>query len=102
MTVKNTLSSSVADAQQSLASALADRIAAHVERLNADGCPLVTTTAALGLWSHVRRYETPESDPVAARLVMRALDLGWRPTTPETGSDPYDTPPLPLEAIADA
>ena len=95
---KNTLSSNVADAQQALASALADRIAMHVERLNADGCPPVTTAAALGLWAHVRRHEAPELDPVAARLVTRALDLGWRPTAAKTGTDPYNTPPLPIEA----
>lgn len=96
MTAKNALATSVQDAQRALADALAARITGHVDRLNTQGCPPVTAAAALDLWAHVRRHMSPETDPVAARLVIRALDLGWRPSAAAPADDGHGTPPLPL------
>ena len=45
-----------------------------------DGCPACLT----------------RNNPVASRLVKRALDLGWRPTTAPAPIDRFGTQPLPL------
>ena len=85
----------VQDAQQRLADAITDRLREYADKLNAAGCPPVRHVDVFDLWAHVRRHESPETDPVAARLVMRALDLGWRPTTSTfTAAGPLGTPSL--------
>lgn len=94
VTGRDGLCTPVQEAQQRLADALTDRLRAHADKLNAAGCPPVRYTDVLDLWAHVRRYQTPELDPVAARLVMYALDLGWRPTTSNTDADALGTPSL--------
>lgn len=94
MTARDGLATPIQDAQQQLADALADSLVAHAQLLNEQGCPPVHLTAVLNLWAHVRRHQAPELDPVAARLVMRTLDLGWRPTTAATSGDEFGTPPM--------
>lgn len=96
MNAPDALATPVAAAQDALTTALLSDLHAHTAQLRAQGCPPVTDHAVTDLWAHVRRHLTPELDPVAARLVKRALDLGWRPTTAPAPIDQFGTQPLPL------
>lgn len=94
MTVPNGHTSPVATAQEAFTAALLADLHAHAAHLRAQGCPDVTDHAVADLWAHVRRHATPELDPLAARLVKRALDLGWRPVTAPAAPDEFGTPPM--------
>lgn len=94
MTTPNALTTPVAAAQEALTAALLADLHAHAAHLRGQGCPDVTDHAVSDLWAHVRRYATPELDPLAARLVKRVLDLGWRPVTAPTPPDEFGTPPM--------
>lgn len=94
MTTPNALTTPVAAAQEALTAALLADLHAHAAHLRGQGCPPVTDHAVSDLWAHVRRHSLPELDPVAARLVKRALDLGWRPVTAPAAPDEFGTPPM--------
>ena len=94
--MRDELATTLAAAQDALSAALLADLHAHAATLREQGCPPVTDHAVTDLWAHVRRHLTPELDPVAARLVKRALDLGWRPATAPAPIDEFGTPPLPL------
>lgn len=84
----------LAAAQEALSAALLADLHAHAATLREQGCPDVTDRHVTDLWAHVRRHQTPELDPIAARLVKRALDLGWRPMTAPAPVDTFGTPPM--------